>query len=261
MVIWIGLHAEAATATTNLHTCEKDIEMSKQQAKGNKAIVAANETGLQHFPASDLRKAFDSMAALANDADAATDSRQAAALDVLVLAESFAIDNESADTETIAAGWRDNLKVLTMELAVSGNRFAELKEGKGDSAATAKLTGYGNNVASIAKGVIQFDMAVNGNFESYREARKAVEAARAEARRDSDPDAAALADAKAQADDTWKELRETVFATGDILNVEALTASLQDALSSVQDQIAAANAIEADADAAALEAAMIEAAA
>jgi len=233
---------------------------TNKKAATKKALVKANETALKAFPTAKLREAFDTMATLADTGDNAAAERQAAALDVLMLAESYSIENTTADSGTVIQGWRDNLKVLTMELAVAGNRFAELKEGKGDNAATAKLTGYGNNVASIAKGVIEFDVVVNGNVESYREARTIVETARAEARREADPAAAQLADAKAAADDMWKELRETVFSTGDLLNVEALTESLGLALEDVTAQIEAANAIEDAANAMALEEAEAEAA-
>ena len=214
---------------------------SKTAAKGNKAVVKAAEAALKGFPKAKLKAAFDSMASLATEADKATESRQLAAVTVCALAGHFAEDNHGADVATIANGWRDSLRVLTMELAVAGNRFAEIVEAKDkDKAPTAKLTGYGNNVASIAKGVIEFQVGMvadNGEPKSYREIRKDVEGARAEARRETDPDAALLADSKAACDDAWKELRSVMFGTGDYANIDGLTAMLAETLADVQAQL------------------------
>ena len=222
--------------------------MGKQKVE-NKALATANETALKGFPKAKLKGAFNAMAELAKAGDAANEARQAAALDVVMLAENFAVNND-APVETLVKGWRDNLKLVIMELATSGNRFAELTEGKGDAPATAKLTGYGNNVASIAKGVIEFDIHCDGKLDSYRECRKAVESARAEKRRSDDPGAAQLADAKAHCMESWDTLRTTVFETGDILNVQALTEVLDGHIADVLEQIAAQDATEAEAEAA-----------
>ena len=210
-------------------------------ANAAKLIVKANEAALKGFPRAKLKAAFVAMAALATDSDKATEARQAAALDVCVLAAQFVGKNDKAHLDTVVTGWRDEFKTVAMELAVSGNRFAELKEGKGDQPATAKLTGYGNNVASIAKGVIEFsgdeEPVVLG--ESYREVRTAVEAKRADARRASDPDGAILADAKQAADDAWTELRKVIFDTGDAGNINQLREVLEGQLSDVQAQLIA----------------------
>lgn len=206
------------------------------------AIRKANETALKGFPKSKLRKAFDAMAADATAADNAAESKAAAALNVVELAAEFRTANADIDTATVVKGWRDNFAVLTMELATAGNRFAELKPGKDGQPATAKLTGYGNNVMSIGKGVIEFDIEPG---ESYRETRVAVEAARREARRKADPDAALLEDAKAEAIANWDELRTLIFETGDA----GLVSSLADTLASMHADAAAALAKQAEAEA------------
>lgn len=218
-------------------------------AAANKAIVKANNSALKGFPKAKLRTAFDNMATLAKTGDDANESRQAAALGVIILADTFAGKNSEADNDTIVTGWRDHLKLLVMELAVAGNRFAELTEGKGDNAATAKLTGYGNNVASIAKGVLEFrgDDTPIVIGDSYREVRTAVEAKRAEARRAADPDGAILADAKQAADDAWGELRKVIFETGDAGNIDQLREVLEGQLSDVQAQLIAQADTEAEA--------------
>ena len=225
---------------------------TKTTANGNKAIVKANQTALKGFPKGKLKSAFELMAAKANDGDDSNDARQVAALDVCVMAVNFRAKNDAVtDLTTVVQGWRDSIKVLAMELAIAGNRFAELREAKGDKPASAKLTGYGDNVASIAKGCIEHEIAPS---DSYRETRKAVEAARNEARRAADPNGALLADAKAEADTAWGELREVIFDLGEVAPVESLTEWLNDQREQVAAEIAERIKAEAEADKAKAEA-------
>lgn len=192
-----------------------------------KATRNAGKTGLVGFPKGKLKAAFNDMAKEKAAGDTAAESRAQCALKIVTLAHTFRTSQkDDIPVDTIVEGWRDNMKLVTMELATAGNRFAELKEGKDGAAATAKLTGYGNNVASIAKGLIEFEL---DPAESYRETRKAVEAARQDHRRTADPDAAALSDAKSDADEAWKELRKAVFDTNHIGLVSALGQMLGDA--------------------------------
>jgi hypothetical protein len=207
---------------------------AKTKAKGNKAISKANQAAVKGFPKGKLRAAFDRMASNADSSEKANDDRQLAALDVCNLAVNFrAANSDIQDLTTVVEGWRDHIKVLAMELALAGNRFAELREAKGDKAASAKLSGYGQNVASIAKGCIEHEITPS---DSYRDTRKEVEAARNDAKRLADPNGAALADAKAAADDAWSSLREVIFELGEIKPVENLTEWLNQQRASVEKQ-------------------------
>ena len=221
----------------------------KKVSADQKQARKANANAVKGFPKSKLRTAFEVMADTTAAGDAASEARAVAALDVCQLAESFAVKNEGVPTDTITAGWRDHLKGLIMELAVAGNRFAELTEADGDKPATAKLTGYGNNVASIAKGTIEFGIEA-GDLQSYRSVRQMVEARRAEARRESDPDGAMLADAKAEAVEAWDDLRKAVFDTGDVGLIAGLTAMLSDGLAEFEAAQAEQAEVEAEAEAA-----------
>ena len=223
----------------------------KTTASGNKAVTKANETALKGFPKGKMRAAFQTMAGKADASDVSNEERQVAALDVCVLAVKFAADNakRTSDTGTIVQGWRDNVKVMAMELAIAGNRFAELREAKGDKPASAKLTGYGDNVASIAKGCIEHSIAPSA---SYRDTRKAVEAARNEARRAADPTGALLADAKGEADEAWNELRAVIFELGEVSPIESLTEWLNEQKAQVTAQIA--ERVKTEAEAAKVEA-------
>ena len=230
--------------------------MATSKTADIKKVRKAGQTALVKFPKGKLVKAFGVMAATANEAEASNESRQAAALDVCEMAHQFAASNADADTGTVVEGWRDNLKLVIMQLAIEGNRFAELIEGKDDKPASAKLTGYGNNVASIAKGCIEFDVAPadtagDGDGDaSYRSVRKLVEGKRAEARRESDPAGAMFADAVASLDETFAELRKLIVDTGDTLNVNTVQGALADMVQDITSQLIAQD----DADAAATEA-------
>ena len=201
----------------------KQKQDSKTTAKPNAAIAAANKTATKAFPKAKLRKAFDTIGAKTAAVESTQAEKQAAALDVCKLAAGFVTANDGIDVDTLVQGWRSNIKVLTKELAVAGNRFAELTEGKGDKPATAKLTGYGNNVASIAKGCIEYEIAPE---DSYRATREAVEAARAESRRLEFPDEAALSDARSALDATWSSLRETVCKPRDTGLIDSMADTL-----------------------------------
>jgi len=203
--------------------------MASNKKADKKAVRKAAEFALKSFPKAKIKAAIETMAGKAGEADVASEAKAAAALDVCALAETFRDVNmtEGAPCDVIAKGWTEHLKSVALDLAVAGNRFAELKEGKDGEAATAKLTGYGNNVASIAKGVIEFEITLDAlpegidgvtegaPAESYREVRKVVEATRAAKRRDADPEAAALADAKAMTVEAWDALRVAVFGSED----------------------------------------------
>ena len=200
--------------------------MATDKKADKKAVRKANEFALKAFPKAKIKAAIETMAGKAGEADVASEAKAAAALDVCVLAETFRDVNmtEGAPCDVIAKGWTEHLKAVALDLAVAGNRFAELKEGKDGEAATAKLPGYGNNVASIAKGVIEFEIlleampegieGVTGGeaAESYRDVRKVVEATRAAKRRDADPEAAALADYMVKERDDGDTFRKGVTA-------------------------------------------------
>lgn len=215
--------------------------MKAKTANTSKAQQAISETALKNFPKSKLRSAMDLIAERAKDSEAASNKKQAAAMEVCMLAHGFRLANTAADTGTVMDGWRRNMAVLALELATAGNRFASITKGKDGKPDTAKFTGYGNNVVSIAKGVIQFELdpakcTGEDGSASYREVRKTVEAKRAEIRRADKPDEAALQDALGRADEAYKTLRTLVAGFKDVSIVDNLTAVLTDAHAKVEAQ-------------------------
>ena len=249
----------AACRFTRVKTRTKTMATDKKADK--KAVRKAGEFALKAFPKAKIKAAIEVMAGKAGEADVASDAKAAAALDVCALAESFRDTNmtEGAPCDVIAKGWTEHLKSVALDLAVAGNRFAELKEGKEGEAATAKLTGYGNNVASIAKGVIEFEILLDAMpegidgvdagapAESYRDVRKVVEATRAAKRREADPEGAALADAKALTVEAWDALRTAVFDSGDQELILGLADTLNELKAAWDEAAEAQDVIEAEA--------------
>ena len=89
------------------------------------------------------------------------------------------IDREKGQTEDRSVHldkWRDSWPLLIAELAASGNPFVE--DGQPNSKGETKpvMTGYGRNIASAARGVIEFNVATEGL--SFREIQTEVQKAR-----------------------------------------------------------------------------------
>jgi hypothetical protein len=212
---------------------------SSKAANASKAIQKANENAVTGFPAKKVEQALHIMGDTTGQLNVAKTDRTAAGFNVVKLAAEFAAaaHGKGIPTDTIVSAWRDNVAIIVLKLAVAGNEFCDLKPAKGDKAATAKLTGYGNNVFSTARGVVEFELEVS---DSYRETERNVKIARESARRKADPARAQFNDAKANCRETWTQLRDLVFATNNADNVDDLTALLQDTLNSVSEQIAEA---------------------
>lgn len=229
----VGDEADAPSVT--VFTRVKKVDQMAKQKADNKAARKRKENAINCFPKRAIRQAFDSMA----DGKATQENGKTAADNASFIlvseAEAYgkAAREVTQDVTTILADWRENMRGLAMEMAVAGHKFASLTKGKDGKPDTAKLTGTGDNVASIAKGVVDFGLtlaqdvpqATDGEL-SYRDVRAEVERLRKERRDAANPDAALLRDAKAACDDQWTALRELVFGTDDLELVEALTAAL-----------------------------------
>ena len=219
---------------------------TSKTAKPAKAIKAANDNALKGYPKAKMLQAFNKIGAAKDAEDTSAEDRASAAMDIVELAVAFRTSNADATLETVVAGWRDNVRLTAMQLAVAGNRFAKVTPGKDGQPDKATLTGYGNNVASIAKGALEFeltadDMVDDEGIRSFRATRRAVEARRAEARRLADPDAAAFADEMAAADEAWRDLRSLIAESGKLGNAKALRQTLEGHAADIREQLIAAS--------------------
>lgn len=207
--------------------------MATNKSADVKSVQETNKAAINCFPKAKLMAALD---ILAHGKGAEGDAKNEAASASLLLTEiaaDYGVEAHaiaSDDTSTVLADWKANVRAMALELAAAGSPFAETATAKnGDT--IGKLTGTGNNVLSIAKGVVDFrlniaDCANEDGEVSYRSVRATVEAARAARRAEENPEMAALADAKEAARQAWKELAKLVFDTGDIGLIQDLTQML-----------------------------------
>lgn len=198
-----------------------------------KAVAAAGKAGIKSFPKADIIAGLNALAdGKATEATAAGEAVNAS-LAIVRTCESYGVQAHSEcndDTSTVLDHWKSNLQLVAIELAAAGSPFAKTSTNKaGDT--VGQLTGTGNNVMSIAKGVVDFRLAVDecSNEEgevTYRTVRTAVEAKRAERRAEDNPEAAALAAAKEAVRESFKELTGIVFASDDIGLINELNVTL-----------------------------------
>ena len=199
----------------------------------------------------------------------AKEQRDAASMAFCLFAESVAEVNMTNDIprDTVVLGFTKHLDALRPALHKDGCPFVEAKTEDGKPTVYS-WKGYGNNVKSIAKGVVQFtghddyaDFPEVSDCESFRAIRDAVEAAR---RGGESEDARLLREAKERWNEAVKALTKAVFASKDhelidlrTLDVEAITEAVED---EAEQQQAIEDAAE-QAKAEALEAAIAQASA
>jgi hypothetical protein len=212
---------------------------SKSADKG--AVKQAAQADLNCFPKAKLEQALEALAAGKTAQGEAATSAASASLELARIAAEYSteahakatkVSSKAASHGVVMGDWRDNMRLVALELAASGSPFAESSTNKAGET-VGKLTGTGNNVMSIAKGVVDFELDIDADCKnedgevSYRSVRATVEAKRAERRAQENPEAAKLAAAKESAREAWKALSKIIFDTDDIELIETLTESLE----------------------------------
>ena len=185
----------------------------------------ANKQALNCFPKTKLRASLDVMAESKQVGDDAKEAKANAALKLCVSAESYSSKAHEIcgdDTSTVLKDWREGVKLLAKEMAVDGHKFVEANEK--DGVITARLSGYGNNVMSIAKGVVEYQVEIEDEA-SYRDVRTTVEAIRATQRSN---EAIELADSKQACKDAFAELTGIIFPLSDVELIDDLTQTLME---------------------------------
>jgi hypothetical protein len=244
--------------------------MATNKSADNKALQNANQTIITAFDKANTIAAINRLADSKATEEGAKSESGNASLDIVWLAEAYGVaahEQCNGDTSTVLKDWKANMAIVAMELAKAGSPFAELSENaKGET--TAKLTGTGQNVLSIAKGVVDFgvdtsECATEDEGISYRSVRKMVEGLRAARRDELNPELAQLNEAKSAAREAFKELAAVIFETGDTGLIDDLTRDLTDlrelAEIALAEQAAANAAAEGATDTAAILAAHDEA--
>lgn len=161
--------------------------MSKTSKAGpadNKSLRAQNAAGIKaRFPKAKLLKQFADMAeATGTEADA-TDAKRKTALMVCGAAFSYRDaafgegTGKSIDVSAILDVWREHWRTLIAELHAKQSPFIEL--GVANKAGEQKpiMSGYGRNVASAARGVIEYAISMEnakGKARTYVEIQKEI---------------------------------------------------------------------------------------
>ena len=162
-------------------TTTADIKSVRDKSK---AIISAK------FPRGQLLTQFEKMAqATGSEAEHATAKRETAYV-VCKAALAYRIaahgkgKGQSTDVSTIMDSWRENWKTLISELHAKQSPFVELGEANKKDERKPVMTGYGRNVASTARGVIEFAIPVTdakGKSIPYTEITKLITVARRKA--------------------------------------------------------------------------------
>ena len=157
-------------------------------AGANKAIQVVAKAAIKAtFPKAKLLAQFAEMADGSTSEKTAQELKTATAYMVCSSADGYADkafgngNGQSTDRHTILEAWRGHWTLLIAELNAAGNPFVELGEANKKGEQKAVMTGYGRNVASTARGVIEYDVAVidsAGAKLSYRDIDSAVKKAR-----------------------------------------------------------------------------------
>ncbi len=158
---------------------------SKQgTAVANKQLAAENKAALKvKFPKAKLLKQFAEMATATGSEAEAADAKRKTAYIVCQAARQYRQDaygtktGQTNDVSTILDAWRAHWRGLIKELHAKESPFVEMGEANKKGEQKPVMTGYGRNVASTARGVIEFDVPVvdsEGVAVAYTEMTKAI---------------------------------------------------------------------------------------
>ena len=152
---------------------------------------------------------------------------------------------QSQDRSLILTAWRGHWKTFISELHAANNPFVELGEPNKNGEQKPVMTGYGRNVASIARGVIEYDINPfddQGEAKTYLNIQEDVQAARRAAAPD---DKKRLREAKESLTESIKAFRSSLGnSEGAILLGVALVQFINEQISEYGPE-AALNAIDA----------------
>ena len=217
-----------------------------KKADAAQAVLDANHEVLVGFDAKKVTDCLVSMARSKAEADAAGETKSEAAHKLIVHAYDVAQQSRAAGATDIDKGWSKNLKALYPKLVKDGVSFIKT-ETKKDGGTSFTLSGYGQNVNSVARGFCQYaDIAPDAEGR-IAEDRKIVEARRAE---DLSEDEQLLRAAKEALDVAIKTFRKAAIKGGDYSVIEGYAGQLVTWAEVIEQADADAEAIEEEAEAA-----------
>ena len=165
--------------------------MKDTKAKANPGLADVNKTAISTtFPQTRLLAQFEKMANAVGDKEANIELMSETAYVVCDAARTFCDKStgtgkgQTNENSLILDAWRGHWKMFIAQLKTANSPF--VKDGTPNKAGETKpvMTGYGRNVASTARGVIEYDIPTHDANKvpaSYREIDKAVKEARKDA--------------------------------------------------------------------------------
>ncbi len=139
---------------------------SKSVQAGNKQLTAENKAALKaKFPKAKLLTQFAKMAEATGSEAESREAKQATAFIVCAAAEQYRADaygtgtGQTNDVSTILDAWRAHWRGLIKELHAKASPFVEMGEANKKGEQRPVMTGYGRNVASNARGIIEYDIS------------------------------------------------------------------------------------------------------
>lgn len=192
-------------------------------ADAAKVIIDANKEALVGFDAAKIVATFKTMAEGSNKTESGKTESANAALELCQQAHDVAVLSAAEGCTEIEKGWTKNIKALLPNLAAEGSPFVKVTEAEGKDTRYT-LSGYGQNVNSIARGFCQYPELDSQSCESYRDAADLVRARRAEDRSDEEK---ALAAAKERLTEALKAYRELGIKGDDALRINQYAAGIE----------------------------------
>lgn len=219
--------------------------MATRKADAAKAVQEANKEALVDFNVNVVAEAMRAMSDKRKVIDEATGQMQEAAVVLCNHAHHVAEATRAAGGTPSDSAWSKQVKAMLPMLAKEGSRFVKVTEGK-DGESKYTLTGYGQNVNSIARGYVQYSdidpaEAVNDEGQqTFGAMRTQVTERRKEDRTDEE---IALAESREAFAEAIKALRAAV-GNSDRAKLDAATVLLTE----YAESIAASDEAEAEAD-------------
>jgi len=230
---------KAATVAMAARLEFKTMATSKGKAEASKAIKAANAEALVGFDQSIVANAFRAMSEKRGIIDAATGDMQEAGVVLCTHAYFVAVSTRAEGGTPSDSAWTKSVRAMLPMLAKEGSRFVKVSEDK-DGAPKYLLSGYGQNVNSVARGFVQYSdispddaEGEDGNV-TFGALRTLVQNRRAEDRTDEEK---ALAESREALAEAIAALRKAAGSTdrGRITSVTREVQAIIDGLSDLDE--------------------------
>jgi hypothetical protein len=205
---------------------------SKQAANAAAVVLAANREAVVGFNVNTVAEAFRAMSEKRQVLDTVTGEMQNAAIVLIRHAHAVTQESTAAGATEVDKGWSKEVRAMLPMLAKEGSKFVKESEKKEGGFI---LTGYGQNVNTIARGFCQYpelnpDDCTNEEGEvTFGSLNAAVKARRQQDETDAERDLRLAREALAEA---LTEYRKAATKGNDALRIQSFADALTEAVTS-----------------------------